>query len=109
MSRIIDLDKMMHSVSVLGHRDGYLPPEGPSKEYGLSLDIHMFGVIMIQIVQAVQEINSPEVRYELLDKIPETHPLKEIIKQCVAIAKDDRPTAEIVSGQLKVLLETQYH
>ena len=107
MSHIIDPDKMTHSFTVLGHRNGYLPKEGPSQDYDLSLDIHMFGVIMIQIVQAVPEINSQEVRYELLDKISETHPLKKIIKPCVAIAKDDRPTAEAVSGQLKLLLETQ--
>ena len=29
MSRIFDMEAMTHSISVLGHRNGYLPPEGP--------------------------------------------------------------------------------
>lgn len=109
MCRIFDPAKMTHSLSVLAHRSGYLPREGPSKEYNLSLDIHMFGAVMIQIVQAVENINSLDMREELLKKIPENHPLKKIIESCVAAAKDDRPTAETVHGQLKLLLETQYH
>ena len=104
MSRIIDPEKMTHSVSVLGHRKGYLPPEGPYKDYDLSLDIHMFGAIMVQIVHAVQDIKSPEIRRELIDRISENHPLKKIIKSCVVVAKDDRPTAESISAELQNLL-----
>ena len=105
MSRIIDPERMTHSVSVLHHRNGYLPPEGPSKEYGLSLDIHMFGAVMIQIVQAVENIDSPSMREKLLKKIPENHQLKKIIESCVAEKKEDRPTAETVRGQLQMLID----
>lgn len=107
MSRMFDPTKVTQSLSALAHRIGYLPPEGPSKEYGLSLDIHMFGAVMIQIVQAVKNIDSPEMREELLKKISETHPLKKIVESCIAKEKEDRPTAESVSRDLqKLSLET---
>lgn len=107
MSRLIDPKYMTHSLSVVGHRSGYLPPEGVqgTNNYDLSLDVHMFGVVMVQIVHAVKGVNSPEERQMLIDNIAEHHPLKDIIKSCVAVAKEDRPTAESVSTSLKELVE----
>ena len=106
MSRIInDPEMMTHSLTVLAHRIGYLPrpPEGHSKEYNLSIDIHMFGAVMIQIVKAVENIDSPEMRDDLLLDIAETHPLKKLIQSCVAEKKEDRPTAKICEEQLQNL------
>ena len=54
MSRI--MEKMTHSIIMLGHRSGFLPPEAPLQEYDFSLNIYMFGVIMVQIVHAVPHI-----------------------------------------------------
>lgn len=103
MSRIFDPQKMSHSASVLGHRTGYLPPEGLTKEYDLSLDVHMFGVVVVQIVNAVKDVDSPKMRQELIDKIPESHPLKNVIDSCVLLDKNARPTAATLSLQLQAL------
>ena len=105
MSRIIDPETMTHSVSLLDHRNGYLPPEGPNKDYDLSLDIHMFGVILVQIVHAVQNIKSPEERAELINKIEDSHPLRQLIKSCVEIVRSKRPNAETVYKELQNLLQ----
>ena len=104
MSRIIDPQKMTHSLSILANREGYLPPEGQTKEYDLSLDIHMFGVIMVQIVEAVTDISSAKVRHKLINKIEESHPLKEIINSCTMVDKEARPTAINISRDLQDLL-----
>ena len=96
--------KMTHSLSILANREGYLPPEGQTKEYDLSLDIHMFGVIMVQIVEAVTDISSAKVRHELINKIEESHPLKKIINSCTMVDKEARPTAINVSKGLQDLL-----
>ena len=107
MSRIIDPVKMTHTFSVLNHRNGYLPPEGPSQDYDLSLDVHMFGVIMVQIVHAVKDIKSPEERNELINKVESNHPLKQLINFCVAITNTRRPNAEAVCQELQNLLHKE--
>lgn len=105
MSRIFDMETMTHSISVLGHRNGYLPPEGPSNSYDLSLDVYMFGVIMVKIIHAIPDIRSPEERYRLIDEVSETHPMKQVVNSCVMIEKEDRPKAEKVSNDLQILLQ----
>ena len=104
MSRIFDMETMTHSISVLGHRSGYLPPEGPSKDYDFSLDVYMFGVIMIQIIHTVSVIKSPKERYRLIDEVDDTHPMYSIIQSCVMEAKSDRPTAGVICDELQNLL-----
>ena len=104
MSRIIDMERMTHSITMLGHRSGYLPPEAPLQDYDFSLDIYMFGAIMVQIVHAVPDIKSPEGRHELINKITETHPLKPFIDSCILESKIDRPKAEDISKDLQQLL-----
>ena len=105
MSRIFDMKTMTHSISVLGHRNGYLPPEGPSTDYDLSLDVYMFGVIMVQIIHTVPDIRSPEERYRLINEVPKDHPMKQVVNSCVMREKDDRPKAERVSNDLQKVLQ----
>ena len=97
--------QMTHSLSVLGHRNGYLPPEGLSKDYDLSLDIYMFGVVMVQIVHAVPDVRSPEECNELNKEVAEDHPLKKFIDMCVVESKTERPKADEVSNGLQNLLD----
>lgn len=106
ISRIIDHQTMTHSFSVLGHRNGYLPPEGLSKDYDLSLDVFMFGVIMIQIVCEAPDVRSPEERKELLKNVADNHPLKKFIDRCVVDSKSERPTANNLCNELQNLLDT---
>lgn len=105
ISRIIDHQTMSHSLSVLGHRNGYLPPEGLSKDYDLSLDIFMFGVIMVQIVHAIPDVRSQEERDELLKNIADNHPLKKFIDMCVVDSKSERSTADNLCNELQNLLD----
>lgn len=104
MSRIMDTQAMTHSFSVLGHRSGYLPPEGLSKDYDLSLDIFMFGVVMVQIVHAIPDIRSPEERNKLIGEVVGDHPLKKFIDRCVVDSKTERPTADKLCNELRNLL-----
>ena len=97
------------TMTTLGHRNGYLPPECSSKDYDSSIDIHMFGVTMVQIVHAVENIESPEERYKLIDEIEESHPLKQLIKSCVEIERSKRPKAETAYKELQNLLRIHEH
>ena len=105
MSRIMDTQAMTHSFSVLGHRSGYLPPEGLSKDYDLSLDIFMFGVVMVQIVHAIPDVRSEDKCNELVKEVSVTHPLKKFIDRCVVDSKSERPTADKLYNELQNLLD----
>ena len=59
---------------------------------------------MVQTVHAVQDIKSLEERHELIDKVPDSHPLKQLITSCIMIDKNERPKAETVYKELWNLL-----
>ena len=99
MSRMIDLEQMSYSLSAIRHRIAYLPPEVLSdpKSYDASIDIFMFGVVMVQIAHSVPKVDSIDKRKELLATIPENHPLKspvDLFELCVKDVKEDRPKAQ---------------
>ena len=93
MSRIIDCTNLSHSLTAMGHRVGYMPPEAPSADYDSSLDIFMFGAIMIQIVSKIHHIESEKHRVEHFKAISKTHPLYENIANCLHEDKEMRPKA----------------
>ena len=78
--------------SPVGHRSGYLPQESKS-HYDKSLDIFMFGAIMTQIVKKEADIKSSEHRHELIQEIPDQHPFKSVILQCLDDNTSERPLA----------------
>ena len=101
MSRMIDLEQMNISLSSIRHRTAYLPPEvlKNPKSYDASIDIFMFGVVMVQIAHSVPKIDSVEKRKELLETIQDNHPLKspvDLFEQCVQDVKEHRPKAQMV-------------
>ena len=75
-----------------GHRSGYLPQEAKS-HYDKSLDIFMFGAVMTQIVKKVADIRSLEHRHDLFYSIPDQHPFKSVILQCLHDNTSERPLA----------------
>ena len=96
MSRLLDTSTMSSTLTALGHRMGYLPPEAPlidASKYDLSLDIFSFGVIMIQIVRKLETVRTPNDRNFNFAQITFTHPLKTLIGDCLNEDKDKRPTA----------------
>ena len=101
MSKLIDLEQMSISLSSVRHRTAYLPPEvlNDPKSYDASIDIFMFGVVMVQIAHSVPKVDSIDTRQELLRTISDNHPLKnpvDLFELCVKDVKEDRPKAQKV-------------
>ena len=96
MSRIIDCNTMSSTLTALGHRMGYLPPEAPlieASRYDSSLDIFSFGVVMTQIVHRLETVKTPQDRNFHVAQIETSHPLKPLIVACLNENKEERPTA----------------
>lgn len=104
MSRlVIAHPDMSHSLTALGHRPGYLPPEAPKDavDYDSSLDIFMFGAVMTQIASKQPKIKSKIQRHQLVNQLETArHPLKPIICLCLEEKKEDRPVANMLCASL---------
>ena len=101
MSRMLDLEQMSISLSSMRHRTAYLPPEvlNDPKSYDASIDIFMYGVVIIQIAHSVPRVDSIDKRKELQQTIPDNHPLKcpvDLFELCVKDVKENRPKAQKV-------------
>ena len=96
MSRLLDPSKMSSTLTAVGHRMGYLPPEAlrlDDEEYDDSFDVFSLGVVMLQIVCEVETVKTVNNRSFLVSQIPPTHRLKPIISDCLQEDKRRRPTA----------------
>ena len=96
MSRLLDPSQMSSTLTGIGHRMGYLPPEAlrlDNEEYDYSLDVFSLGVIMVQIVRKVETVKTAKDRSFLVSQIPTTHRLKSIISDCLQKDRRRRPTA----------------
>ena len=104
LSRIIDFETMSRSLSELGHRNGYLPPEAnrlsPTDLYDSSLDIFMFGAVMTQIAKKISHIQDAKERRHLVTLIESDHPLRDIIDKCLKVNRFARPNAGEVRNVL---------
>ena len=101
--------ELAHSLTVIGHCPGYLPPEAPEypTDYDSSLDIFMFGAVMTQIASKAPTIKSKAERQQLVNQLNVTkHPLNPIICQCLNERKDKRPIACTVSTSLQYACES---
>lgn len=109
MSRILkDFEKMSTTLTAIeGHRAAYYPPElqdecGSSDS---SIDIYMFGVLMLQIAHGIPCVMSRKERRGLIQKLSERHILKSSITWCTELEKNKRPSANSVHESIKSLLE----
>ena len=96
ISRLLDPSQMSSTLTVIGHRMGYLPPEAlrlEGEEYDHSLDVFSLGVIMMQIVCKVETVKTAKDRSFHVSQIPPTNRLKLTISQCLREDKRRRPTA----------------
>ena len=96
MSRLLDPSQMSHTLTAVGHRMGYLPPEAlrlDSEDYDHSLDVFSLGVIMVQIVCKAETVKTAKDRSSLVSQIPPTHRFKLTISDCLQEDKEKRPTA----------------
>ena len=100
---IVKPDQLSHSLTALGHRPGYLPPEAFSidpTDYNSSLDIFMFGVVMTQIASKVPTVDSYHQRQKLVSQLDDQHPLKPFIHQCLSEKREERPSASTLLSLL---------
>ena len=96
MSRLVDPSQMTHSLTAVGHRMGYMPPEAirlEDEEYDHSLDVFSMGVIMVQILRKAATIKTVRDRLLHVSQIPESHRLKPLINKCLNKDKRRRPPA----------------
>ena len=109
MSRILkDFEKMSTTLTAIeGHRAAYYPPElqddcGSSDS---SIDIYMFGVLMLQIAHGIPCVTSRRERSGLIQKLSGFHVLKSSILWCTESEKNKRPSATDLHASIKSLLE----
>ena len=99
MSRLLDLSVLSHTLTAMGHRKGYLPPESSrleAEQYDHRLDIFSLGAIMVQIVHKLKTVESASDRTLYVAQIPGTNPLKPLIDICLQENTKRRPTAHEV-------------
>ena len=108
MSRVIIKcgNSLTHSMTAMGRR-GFIPPEGPLN-YDSSLDIFMFGVVMIMIADNKPRVEDKQQRQKYLEEIPSHHPLKHTITRCTSKEKEERPTTAEVYDILMKTKGRQY-
>ena len=93
MSRILPCNYVSATLTGLGHRQVYLPPEAPEDHYSYTLDIYSFGVIAVQIIKAKTGLKKKFDVTFLFENIPESHLLKETINCCLSDDRKTRPQA----------------
>ena len=106
MSKILDPD--CRSLSTLGHREAFLPPEAgvtAPKDYDFSLDVFSFGVVIVQLVMRASHIIRVADRDDLVKEIEVTHPLHSLIQDCIQYEKEKRPNANDIRCVLESKVE----
>ena len=97
MSRLLDPSEMSSTLTAVGHRKGYLPPEALRLEeeiYDQRLDVFSLGVIIAQIVCKVENVRTMKDRLSLVAQIPIVHKLYVIITHCLQEDMKSRPTSK---------------
>ena len=107
MSRLIPHDQMSATLTALGHREVYFPSEvrEDPANYSLTINVYSFGVIATQIITVKIHLKQKKQLFALLEKIPDSHPLKEIIHSCLSDNKCKRPEAADVFHQISTHME----
>ncbi|XP_064398568.1 uncharacterized protein LOC135345141 [Halichondria panicea] len=103
MSRLYDSSKLSSTLTAIGHRRGYLPPEAfrlEEENYDSSLDVYSFGVILAQIVCKLETIKSAKDRSFRVAQIPRTHKLRKLIDSCLQEDMRRRPSARDIYASL---------
>ncbi len=104
MSRLYDPSTLSHTLTAVGHRMGYLPPEAnrlEEEKYDNSLDVFSLGVVMVQIVCKLETIKSAKNRSDHVAQIPHTHRLRKLIDSCLQEDMTRRPSAKDICESIR--------
>ncbi len=104
MSRLYDPSKLSSTLTAVGHRMGYLPPEAiqvEEEKYDNSLDVFSLGAIIVQIVCKLETITSAKDRSDHVAQIPHTHRLRKVIDSCLQEDMTRRPTARDICESIR--------
>ncbi len=104
MSRLYDPSKLSSTLTAIGHRRGYLPPEAillEEDKYDSSLDVFSYGVIVVQIVCKLETIKSAKDRSFNIAQIPHTHRLRKLIDSCLQEDMQRRPSARDICESIR--------
>ena len=104
MSRLYDPSKLSSTLTAIGQRKGYLPPEAYQLEeenYDNSLDVFSYGVIVAQIVCKLKTIKSAKDRSFHVAQIPHTHMLRKLIDRCLQEDRRRRPSARDICESIR--------
>ena len=119
MSKMMEYESVTATVTAVGHRKGYLPPEGEiygnsSDEddethdnkalYSHSLDIYSFGAVATQTVCSADQFKSRKAQKRTFTKIEEQHPLKPIIRSCLSEDSHKRPLAKYLTADIVTII-----
>ena len=104
MSRLYDSSTLSSTLTVVGHRMGYLPPEAirwEEEKYDNSLDVFSLGAVMVQIVCKLETIKSAKNRSDHVAQIPHTHRLRKLIDSCLQENMMRRPSAKDICESIR--------
>lgn len=118
MSTILNYESMSATMTAVGHRKGYLPPEGEDMNssddeddshfdkarYSHHLDIYSFGAVATQTVQSADHFKSRIELKRIFKQIAEKHPLRDVIVKCIDKDSKQRPPAKNVSEDITKIL-----
>ena len=119
MSTILNYRSMSASMTAVGHRKGYLPPEGMGIDtsddeedandsdgvrYSHRLDIYSFGAVATQTIQSAGHLMNRRELMRTFKRISDGHPLKGTIADCISKDSQQRPNAADVSKIIASIL-----
>ncbi len=102
MSKITKNDTQSVSLQAFARR-GFMPPEAITMEslcYNSMFDIFSFGALMVLIVRHLPTIKDRKERSFELKLIQASHPIKEVIMDCLNENRDNRPSAAHLKRRL---------
>lgn len=103
LSKMLEYGAVEVTLTAIGHRQGYLPPEGIGKDtdksgtahYDHKLDIYSFGAVATQVILSAKHLRSSQELEETFQQIEELHPLKEVVACCLRKNSQERPRRSI--------------
>ncbi len=102
MSKITKNDTQSVSLQAFAHK-GFMPPEATDMEsscYNSMFDIYSFGALMVRHLPTIKDRKERSFELKLIQA---SHPIKEVIMDCLNENRDNRPSAAHLKRRLEAL------